>query len=245
MKTAIEIKDVTKKFGEKTVVREMNLDIYENELFGLLGINGAGKTTLIRMISGLLEPTTGEMSVCGFSVARQPEKVKKIMNLSTQETAVAPNLTVRENLELMGGLYGLSGEALPKNVGWVIKEFRLEEVLCERAKNLSGGWQRRLSIAMALVSRPQVLFLDEPTLGLDVIARRQLHETIKRLKSSMTIVLTTHYLEEAEALCDRIGIMSRGCLKAVGSPEELEMLAEANNFEDAFIRLAGGEDYEQ
>lgn len=245
MKTAIEIKDVTKKFGEKTAVNNLSLNIIEGELFGLLGINGAGKTTLIRMISGLLEPTTGEISVCGFSVARQPEKVKKNINISTQETAVATNLTVKENLELMGGLYGLEDDELSANVEWVIKECRLEEVLCERAKNLSGGWQRRLSIAMALVSRPQVLFLDEPTLGLDVIARRELHDTIRSMRNSMTIVLTTHYLEEAEDLCDRIGIMSRGNLKAVGTPAELMAQTRADNFEDAFVVIAGGEHREQ
>ena len=246
MKAAIEIKNVTKKFGSKTAVNALNLDIYEGELFGLLGVNGAGKTTAIRMAGGLLLSTEGEIRVCGLSVADQAAEVKKIINLSPQETAVAPNLTVKENLELMGGLYGLSGEGLlSKNVEWAIREFHLEEVLHDKAKNLSGGWQRRLSIAMALVSRPKVLFLDEPTLGLDVIARRELHETIKSLKNSMTIVLTTHYLEEAEALCDRIGIMSRGVLKAVGTPEELMKLAEADNFEDAFVNIAGGEKNEQ
>lgn len=245
MKAAIEIKNVTKKFGTKTAVNALSLDINEGELFGLLGVNGAGKTTAIRMAGGLLEPTEGEIIVCGLSVAEQPDEVKKNINLSPQETAVAPNLTVKENLELMGGLYGLSGDAMSKNVEWAIREFHLEEVLHDKAKNLSGGWQRRLSIAMALVSRPEVLFLDEPTLGLDVIARRELHETIKSLKHSMTIVLTTHYLEEAEALCDRIGIMSRGVLKAVGTPEELMKLAGAGNFEDAFVSIAGGKKNEQ
>ena len=245
MKMAVEIRDVTRMFGRKTAVDSLKLDIYENELFGLLGINGAGKTTAIRMICGLLEPSEGEINVCGLSVSRGTEKVKAMINLSPQETAVAPNLTVKENLELMGGLYGLSGEALAENVGWAIKEFRLEEVLGDKARNLSGGWQRRLSIAMALVSRPKVLFLDEPTLGLDVIARRELYDTIRSLKNSMTIVLTTHYLEEAEALCDRIGIMSKGIMRAVGAPEELMELAGADNFEDAFVKIAGGEYHEQ
>lgn len=245
MKTAIEFKEITKKFGSKTAVNSLSLTIEEGELFGLLGINGAGKTTAIRMASGLLEPTEGEIFVGGISVAREMEKVKELINLSPQETAVAPNLTVMENLQLMGGLYGLSGGVLSKNVEWVIKEFHLDEVLGEKAKNLSGGWQRRLSIAMALVTRPSVLFLDEPTLGLDVIARRELHETIRSLKNSMTIVLTTHYLEEAESLCDRIGIMSRGVLRAVGTPAELMMMAGADNFEDAFVAIAGGERHEQ
>ena len=245
MKTAIEFKEITKEFGSKTAVNALSLTIEEGELFGLLGVNGAGKTTAIRMASGLLLPTSGEISVCGLSVAEHPAEVKKIINISPQETAVAPNLTVKENLELMGGLYGLSGDALSKNVEWAIREFHLKEVLHDRAKTLSGGWQRRLSIAMALVTRPEVLFLDEPTLGLDVIARRELHETIKSLKKSMTIVLTTHYLEEAEALCDRIGIMSRGVLRAVGTPEELMKLAGADNFEDAFVSIAGGAKNEQ
>lgn len=245
MKAAIEIKNVTKKFGNKTAVNALSLDIYQGELFGLLGINGAGKTTAIRMASGLLEPTEGDISVCGLSVISHTAEVKKRINLSTQETAVAPNLTVKENLELMGGLYGLSGADLAENVEWAVREFHLEEVLGEKAKNLSGGWQRRLSIAMALVSRPEVIFLDEPTLGLDVIARRELHETIKSLKNTMTIVLTTHYLEEAEVLCDRIGIMSRGRLMATGTAPELMELAGADNFEDAFVNIAGGGNYDE
>ena len=240
MKKAIEIKNVTKVFGKKTAVSELNLSVYENELFGLLGINGAGKTTAIRMICSLLEPTSGEIRVWGLDVTEDSAGVKELINLSTQETAVAPNLTAEENLHLIGGLYGLSGDALSKNVDWVVKEFHLEDVLGEKAKNLSGGWQRRLSIAMALVTRPKVLFLDEPTLGLDVIARRELHDTIRSLKNSMTIVLTTHYLEEAEALCDRIGVMSKGRLMATGTASELMSLAGADNFEDAFVNIAGG-----
>jgi ABC-2 type transport system ATP-binding protein len=171
-------------------------------------------------------------------VADQAAEVKKIINLSPQETAVAPNLTVKENLELMGGLYGLSGEGLlSKNVEWAIREFHLEEVLHDKAKNLSGGWQRRLSIAMALVSRPEVLFLDEPTLGLDVLARSELWDMIRSLKGQVTIVLTTHYMEEAEALSDRVAILKNGGLLVFDTPAKIKEIAGADRFEDAFIRF--------
>ena len=169
-------------------------------------------------------------------------QVKKLINLSPQETTVAEGLTVKENLSLMAGLYGLEAETSSSNVERIIKDFNLEEIADEKAKTLSGGWKRRLSIAMALVTEPEILFLDEPTLGLDVIARRELWETIRKLKASMTIVLTTHYLEEAEALCDRIAVMSKGKLMALGTSEELKAQAGCESFEDAFVKLAEGKE---
>ena len=242
---AIEIKELHKSFGNKEAVKGLSLDIGHHELFGLLGVNGAGKTTTIRMICCLLKPTSGAILVEGMSVMDSPTTIKKLINLSPQETTIAEGLTVKENLMLMAGLYGLKPNRAAENVERIIKDFNLEEIAGDKAKTLSGGWQRRLSIAMALVTEPEILFLDEPTLGLDVIARRELWETIKELKAKMTIVLTTHYLEEAEALCDRIAVMSKGKLMALGTAEELKAQAGCDNFEDAFVKLAGGKECEQ
>lgn len=242
---AIEIKELHKSFGNKEAVKGLSLNIGHHELFGLLGVNGAGKTTTIRMICCLLKPTSGEILVEGKSVNESPTTIKKLINLSPQETTIAEGLTVKENLMLMAGLYGLKPNRAAENVERIIKDFNLEEIAGDKAKTLSGGWQRRLSIAMALVTEPEILFLDEPTLGLDVIARRELWETIKELKAKMTIVLTTHYLEEAEALCDRIAVMSKGKLMALGTAEELKAQAGCDNFEDAFVKLAGGKECEQ
>ena len=242
---AIEIKELHKSFGDKEAVKGLSLSIGHHELFGLLGVNGAGKTTTIRMICCLLKPTSGEILVEGKSVNESPTTIKKLINLSPQETTIAEGLTVKENLMLMAGLYGLKPKRAAENVERIIKDFNLEEIAGDKAKTLSGGWQRRLSIAMALVTEPEILFLDEPTLGLDVIARRELWETIKELKAKMTIVLTTHYLEEAEALCDRIAVMSKGKLMALGTAEELKAQAGCDNFEDAFVKLAGGKECEQ
>ena len=242
---AIEIKELHKSFGNKEAVKGLSLNIGHHELFGLLGVNGAGKTTTIRMICCLLKPTSGEIRVEGKSVNESPTTIKKLINLSPQETTIAEGLTVKENLMLMAGLYGLKPNRAAENVERIIKDFNLEEIAGDKAKTLSGGWQRRLSIAMALVTEPEILFLDEPTLGLDVIARRELWETIKELKAKMTIVLTTHYLEEAEALCDRIAVMSKGKLMALGTAEELKAQAGCDNCEDAFVKLAGGKECEQ
>ena len=244
---AIEIKEIHKNFGTKEAVKGLNLEIKQHELFGLLGVNGAGKTTTIRMICCLLKPTSGDILVEGKSV-NDPDmemEIKRIINLSPQETTVAEGLTVKENLQLMAGLYGLEADKAAANVEQIIKDFELSEIAGDKAKTLSGGWQRRLSIAMALVTEPEILFLDEPTLGLDVIARRELWETIKTLKQKMTIVLTTHYLEEAEALCDRIAVMSSGRLMALGTAAELKEKAGTDNIEDAFVKLAKGKEREQ
>ncbi len=233
---AIVIKDLTKKFKSFTAVDKLDLTVGKGELFGLLGVNGAGKTTTIRMLSCLSKPTSGTAELMGHSILTAPAEVKRISNISTQETAVAPNLTVRENLEFMAKIYGIKDPkaAADKLIG----EFSLHEKENARTKTLSGGWQRKVSIAMALITEPEILFLDEPTLGLDVLARRELWDVIRALKSKMTIILTTHYLEEAEALCDRIAIMTGGKLRATGTAEELKALAGKDNFEDAFIEIA-------
>lgn len=234
---AIEILGLTKEYGGHRVVDRLELTIQEGELFALLGVNGAGKSTTIRMLCCLTRPTQGDGKLMGHSVRTDSRRAKEVLAVSPQETAVAPGLTARENLELMAGVYGR-----PKSrAAEVMAQLGLEPYAKQRAKTLSGGWQRRLSIAMALVSQPEVLFLDEPTLGLDVLARRELWDVIRRLKGHTAIVLTTHYLEEAEALADRIGIMAEGRLRAVGTGSELKTLAGCESFEDAFVALAGRE----
>lgn len=234
---AIEILGLTKEYGGRKVVDKLELSIPVGELFALLGVNGAGKSTTIKMLSCLTVPTEGDAQLMGHSVRRDGHAAKEILAVSPQETAIAPNLTVLENLELMAGVYGRSRE----RVGQVMERLDLARWAKARARTLSGGWQRRLSIAMALVSQPEVLFLDEPTLGLDVLARRELWGVIRGLKGHTTIILTTHYLEEAEALADRVGVMNQGRLRAVGTAEELKALAGCDSFEDAFVALAGEE----
>jgi len=242
---AIETMNLSKTYKTKKAVDKLNLTIDEGELFALLGINGAGKTTTIKMLSCLIKPSNGDAALMGSSIVNSPIKVKEIINVSPQETAVAPNLSVRENLELICGIYGHNSKIAREKTDKTINDFSLFEIERSKAKTLSGGWQRRLSIAMALITEPKILFLDEPTLGLDVLARRELWRIIEKLKGKITIVLTTHYLEEAEALADRIAIMASGKLVAAGTAEELKILANASNFEDAFITLCeGGNKYE-
>lgn len=236
---AIKTKDLVKKYKEKTAVKGLNLTVHEGELYALLGVNGAGKSTTIKMLSCLTQPTSGDAEVMGHSVTSESDKVKAIMNVSPQETAVAEKLSVRENLEFIARIYGSDKREAKEMTDKMIEDFSLQEVEKSRAATLSGGWQRRLSIAMALITEPQVLFLDEPTLGLDVLARRELWSFIKGLKGKMTIILTTHYLEEAESLSDRIGIMAHGVLCAEGTAAELKEKAGTDDFEEAFIRLAG------
>ena len=233
---AIETLNLTKRYGPKTAVDSLSLHVEKGELFALLGVNGAGKTTTIRMLSCLVRPTSGDALLLGGSILTAPEAVKRRISVSPQETAVAQNLTVVENLELMAGIYGLPDRK--NRAQQAIKDLGLEEIVENRAKILSGGWQRRLSIAMALITQPEILFLDEPTLGLDVLARRELWDVIRSLRGRVTVVLTTHYLEEAEALSDRVGIMAAGRLRAVGTPQELKQRAGTDDFEEAFIRLA-------
>ncbi len=236
--TAIQTFDLVKKYKDKTAVNGLNLAVLQGELFALLGVNGAGKTTTIKMLSCLTPPTSGDAVLLGDSVVENKHAVKEKINVSPQETAVARNLTVCENLELIAGIYGANRAAAREQAQKMIEMFNLGEVAKSKAKTLSGGMQRRLSIAMALISSPQILFLDEPTLGLDVLARRELWKAIERLKGKVTVILTTHYMEEAEALSDRVGVMSNGVLKAVGTPAELITRTGAKNFEDAFIVLA-------
>ena len=234
---AIKTTKLVKRYRDLTAVDQLDLEIGQGELFSLLGVNGAGKTTAIKMLSCLTKPTSGEASVGGYSITKEPEQVKRLIGVSPQETAVAPNLSVEENLELICGIHGFSREKTQAKINELSMQFHLDSVLKRNAGNLSGGWQRRVSIAMALISEPQILFLDEPTLGLDVIARHELWDIIRSLKGSVTIILTTHYMEEAEALSDHIGIMKNGRLLAAGTVEELNRLAGTTDFETAFIKI--------
>lgn len=233
---SIDTSNLTKKFKEKTAVNGINLKINEGELFALLGTNGAGKTTTIKMLSTLILPTTGEIKINGLDIIKDRQKIKEILNMSPQETAIAPNLSVKENLEFMAGVYQIKNQQ--EKIDELVRLFKLEEVLKQKAKTLSGGWQRRVSIAISLINEPKILFLDEPTLGLDVLARKELWSVIEKLKGKITIILTTHYMEEAENLSDRIGILSNGNLIDVGTAEELIKKAGTKNFEDAFVKIA-------
>ena len=238
---AIKTQNLTKKYKDKTVVNNLNLTVNKGEMYALLGVNGAGKSTTIKMLSCLIKPTSGEAELMGKSIIKDENAVKQIISVSPQETSVAPNLTVRENLEFIAGIFGFSKAEAKAKATKMIEDFDMADIEKSRAKTLSGGWQRRLSIAMALISEPEIVFLDEPTLGLDVLARRELWKHISKLKGKITIILTTHYLEEAEELSDRIGIMAKGVLKAEGTAEELKAKAGTEDFEEAFVRIAEGE----
>lgn len=238
---AIKTEKLTKKYKDKTVVKELDLCVKEGEMYALLGVNGAGKSTTIKMLSCLIRPTSGDAKILSKSIIDDSTNVKQIISVSPQETSVAPNLTVKENLEFIAGIFGFNKAQAKEKTQQIIAQFDMKEIENSRAKTLSGGWQRRLSIAMALISEPKVIFLDEPTLGLDVLARRELWKQIEKLKGKITIILTTHYLEEAEALSDRIGIMANGVLKAQGTSSELKALAKTEDFEEAFVRIAGDE----
>ena len=234
---AIKTMELVKQYKNITAVNHLNLEIHTGELFALLGVNGAGKTTTIKMLTCLTKPTSGDAFVCGYSLTKEPEKVKNLIGVSPQETAIAFNLSVKENLELICGIHGFTKEKTEMKIQELTKQFSLEKVLSRKAGKLSGGWQRRVSIAMALISEPQILFLDEPTVGLDVIARHELWEVIRNLKGKVTIILTTHYMEEAQSLSDRIGIMKDGRLLAQGTVEELNQKANVNDFEMAFVTI--------
>ena len=238
--TAIQINHLTKRYKDVLAVDDLTLSIAQGELFSLLGVNGAGKTTTIKMLSGLTQPTGGDALLCGKSIIRDVTAVKSLIGVSPQETAVAPGLTARENLALMCSVHGFPKEKQAAKITELTELLGLSDVLDRKAGKLSGGWQRRLSIAMALICEPEILFLDEPTLGLDVLARSALWDTIRTLKGRITIILTTHYMEEAEALSDRIGIMGSGKLLLVGTSEEICSKAGTDRFEDAFIRIVKG-----
>lgn len=237
---AIKIEGLTKKYRDAVAVDGLSLRVGEGELFSLLGVNGAGKTTTIKMLSCLTEPTDGDAFLLGKSISKEADQVKPFIAVSPQETAIAPGLTAKENLELICGVHGFKKDKQNAKIKELTSLLGLDSVLTRKAGKLSGGWQRRLSIAMALISEPKILFLDEPTLGLDVIARSDLWDIIRALKGRVTIILTTHYMEEAEALSDRIAIMRDGNLVICDTADEIKRVAEADSFEEAFIRIVKG-----
>ena len=237
---AIRIDKLRKEYKDTVAVNDLTLEIKEGELFSLLGVNGAGKTTTIKMLATLTEPTAGDAYIYNYSIKKDAAKIKEMIDISMQETAVARKLTVEENVEFYAKLSGQSNGEVEETKKYVFDAFELGKVAKKQAAKLSGGWQRKLSIALALVTRPKILFLDEPTLGLDVIARRELWNIIRELKSKMTIILTTHYMEEAEALSDRIGVMKDGNLLFCGTKEEMFALTNKSNVEDAFIEIVSG-----
>ena len=238
---AIQIEGLTKRYRDTLAVDNLSLSIEQGELFSLLGVNGAGKTTTIKMLSCLTAPTDGDAYLLGKSIRTEPTAVKSLIAVSPQETAIASGLSVRENLDLMCGVHGFNKEKKSKKIQELTELLGLDNVIHRKAGKLSGGWQRRLSIAMALISEPKILFLDEPTLGLDVIARSELWDLIRSLKGKVTIILTTHYMEEAEALSDRIAIMKDGKLLLCDTAENIKSKANTQNFEEAFIRIVKGE----
>ena len=234
---AIQTNGLVKRYKDITAVAGLDLQVRTGELFALLGVNGAGKTTAIKMLCCLAKPTRGDALVGGFRITKEPEQVKRLIGVSPQETAVAPNLTVKENLELICGIHGFSREKTRARLRELTEQFSLGAVMQRRAGKLSGGWQRRVSIAMALIGEPEILFLDEPTLGLDVLARHELWDAIRTLKGRVTVILTTHYMEEADALSDRIGIMKEGRLLAVGTARELCSRTGTDDLEAAFVSI--------
>ena len=238
--TAIRIENLTKKYRDVTAVDALTLSIEEGELFSLLGVNGAGKTTTVKMLSFLTAPTSGDAYLLSKSIVKDTAEVKGLIAVSPQETAVAPGLSVRENLELICGVHGFPKEKSKGKINELTSLLGLDTVLSKKAGKLSGGWQRRLSIAMALISEPKILFLDEPTLGLDVLARSDLWEIIRSLKGRVTVILTTHYMEEAEALSDRIAIMKDGRLLICDTAEKIKEKAQTDRFEEAFVRIVKG-----
>ena len=241
---AIKTNNLTKKFDTLTAVKDISLEIEEGELFALLGINGAGKSTTINMLTGLLLPTSGDAEVFGYSITKELNKIKPFVDISMQETSIARRLTVRENLAFYAELNGLSKEKTKEITQEICSSFGLDEVIDKRSDKLSGGYKRKLSVALALVKQPKILFLDEPTLGMDVIARRELWRIISKLKGKTTVLLTTHYMEEAEHLADRIGIMKGGELLFVGTKDELYAQTGKTSVEEAFLKIVEGDDYE-
>ncbi len=237
---AIEINGLTKRYKDVVAVDGLSLSVQQGELISLLGVNGAGKTTTIKMLSCLIQPTEGDAELLGKSITRDAADVKAFIAVSPQETAVAPGLSVRENLVLMCGVHGFSREKRREKIEKLTALLGLEPVIGRKAGKLSGGWQRRLSIAMALISQPKILFLDEPTLGLDVLARSDLWEIIRSLKGEVTIVLTTHYMQEAEALSDRVAIMKDGKLLLMDTVEAIKERAGTRDFEQAFVTIVKG-----
>ena len=238
--SAIIIKDLVKKFDDVTAVNGINLEIKKGELFGLLGPNGAGKTTVINMLVGLLNPTEGTATVGGYDVKRDLNKIKEMIGLCPQEASVYKFLKGRENVELFGNLFKMDKHVLKERADKFFETSGLKEASNRKTKGYSGGMVRQLNLIIALINDPKIVFLDEPTVGMDPRARRKTWTFIGDLKQQdKTIILTTHYIEEAEALCDRVGIIDYGELIALGSPKELMKKHDATNLEEVFMKITG------
>ncbi len=237
MNDIIKVSKLNKYYKQVHAVKELSLSVQEGSLFGLLGVNGAGKTTLIKILCGLTKKSSGDVLIGGYNLDSQLDNIKEIIDISPQETSVATNLTVKENLDFFASIYNNTDTQYIDNI---IDTFKLNDLLNQKAKTLSGGYKRRLSIAISLISKPKILFLDEPTLGLDVFARRELWTIIKKLKQKITIILTSHYLEEIENLCDKVAILSKGKLLQVGTIEQIKQATSTSSFEEAFIKVVEG-----
>jgi ABC-2 type transport system ATP-binding protein len=237
---AIATENLVKKFEDVTAVDGINLQVSKGELFGLLGPNGAGKTTTINILCGLIKPTNGSAKVGGHDVQKEPAKVKELIGVCPQETAIYPYLTGAENVELFGNLHTMNKETLKTRRDMMLEKMGLTEDAKRKAEKYSGGMKRRLSLVLALIHDPQIAFLDEPTVAMDPQSRHAVWDFIKELKKEdKTIILTTHYMEEAEELCDRVGIIDHGKLIALGSPEDLISKNKVKNLEEVFIKLTG------
>jgi len=237
---AITIEDLTKSFEDVTAVDGISLMVTEGELFGLLGPNGAGKTTIINILCGLIQPTSGSCKVGSYDVQRQKSKVKELIGVCPQETAIYPYLTGLENVELFGNLYAMNKQTLETRRDMLLREMGLTPDAKRRAEKYSGGMKRRLSLVLSLIHDPRIAFLDEPTVAMDPQSRHAVWDFIKELKKQgKTIILTTHHMEEAEELCDRVGIIDHGKLIALGSPRELISKNKVKNLEEVFIKLTG------
>jgi len=237
---AIVVENLTRKFEDVTAVDGLSLTVDRGELFGLLGPNGAGKTTTINVLCGLLEPTSGSVRVGGYDVRKESSKVKKLIGVSPQETAVYPHLTGKENVELFANLHAMPREKIKKNVDGLLQKLSLRDHSKRQAGKYSGGLMRRINLAMSLVHDPEIAFLDEPTVGMDPQSRRAVWDFIMELKKqNKTVLLTTHYMEEAEELCDRVGIIDNGKLISLDTPQQLRRQFNARNLEEVFLQLTG------
>jgi ABC-2 type transport system ATP-binding protein len=237
---AVEINNLVKRFGDVTAVDGLSLEVKQGELFGLLGPNGAGKTTTISILCSLLEPTAGSACVAGYDVTKDATKMKEHIGVCPQEAAVFKFLTGRENIELLGNLHGVDKEILRERTTSLLDEANFTEAAKRKTKGYSGGMLRQLNLLMALISDPEIVFLDEPTVGMDARARRRTWEYIGTLKDQQkTVILTTHYIEEAQALSDRVGIIDYGELIALGTPEELMEEHEVEDLEAVFLKITG------
>jgi ABC-2 type transport system ATP-binding protein len=238
--SSIVIEHLSKKYEDVTALDDLTLQVKKGELFGLLGPNGAGKTTTINILCGLVKPTTGTATVCGHDALKETAKVKDLIGVCTQETAIYPYLTGKENVEFFGNLYAMDKATLKARCNMLLTKMGLAEDGDRRAGKYSGGMKRRLSLILALISNPQIAFLDEPTVTMDPQSRHAVWDFLQELKKEgKTIILTTHYMEEAEELCDRVGIIDRGKLIALGTPKELIVKNKVNNLEDLFLKLTG------